>query len=162
MVGCLPSLYYSPGFYVSLHCQMPRNLEISESEQAEETITKLKQQQQAKFLLENQEHQTKSAEMEYKIRKESQTLVEKVFNSYERRGYVRSYQLGSMLRALNPELALNDEDLRQRFTEFDTDNVGALDFDSFNRLALFYLVQQTRRESDGFAHKHLIRLNDFQ
>ncbi|CAL8073438.1 unnamed protein product [Orchesella dallaii] len=100
--------------------------------------------------------------MEYKIRKESQTLMEKVFHNYERRGQIRSYQLGAMLRALNPELALNDDDLRQRFTEFDTDNDGALDFDSFNRLALHYLVQQTRRESDGFAHKNLIRLNDFQ
>lgn len=128
--------------------------------------------------------------MEYKVRKESQTckfkktclpfrfdfvfstfsllfsllfpVMEKVFNSYERRGLVRSYQLGPMLRALNPELNPTEEELRQRFLEHDSDRDGALDFESFHELALQYLLQQTRRESDGFAHKHLIRLADFQ
>lgn len=88
--------------------------------------------------------------------------MEKVFNNYERRGLVRSYQLGPMLRALNPELNPTEDEIRQKFVELDSDRAGGLDFESFHQLALSYLLQHTRRESDGFAHKHLIRLNDFQ
>lgn len=87
--------------------------------------------------------------------------MQKVFSSYERRGFVRSHQLGPMLHELNPELTPTEEELKKSFIEFDTERVGALDFDSFNKLALHYLLQHHRRESDGFIHKHLIRLNDF-
>jgi hypothetical protein len=88
-------------------------------------------------------------------------VMEKVFNAHERRGTIRAYQIGSMLRSLNPELAVDPEELKSQITTNDPDGVGNFDFDSFNRVALHFLLKQSRRESDGFISKHNIGLNDF-
>jgi len=45
--------------------------------------------------------------------------MEKVFNANERRGTVRSYQIGAMLRSLNPDLAVDPEDLKNQISNVD-------------------------------------------
>jgi len=99
--------------------------------------------------------------MEFKVRKESQTLMEKTFNTYERRGCVRTYQLGSMLKAMRPDLNIEQTELEAIAGEFDTDRQGKFDLDTFNKIAIRFLVKQARRESDSFIHKHEIYLTDF-
>jgi len=45
--------------------------------------------------------------------------MEKVFNTHERRGTVRAYQIGSMLKSMNPELAFDPEELKNQISSVD-------------------------------------------
>ncbi|XP_021956186.1 troponin C [Folsomia candida] len=98
--------------------------------------------------------------MEFKVRKESQTLLEKIFNNHERRGVVRGYQMPTLLRSLNPELNYNETELKELVDDEDTNGSG-LDFDAFSRISLHFLLKQVRRESNDFSHKKLVRPGDF-
>ncbi len=108
-------------------------------------------------------------------------VLEKVFNNNERQGYVRSYQMPTLLRSLNPELNYSEIELRELVTEEEKDGTctiydlktfenyfyfklflgSGLDFDAFSRISLHFLLKQVRRESNDFSHKKLIRPDDF-
>jgi hypothetical protein len=47
--------------------------------------------------------------------------MDKVFSANERRGYVRAYQIGAMLRSLNPELVVDPEELKSQIANNDPD-----------------------------------------
>jgi len=87
--------------------------------------------------------------------------MEKTFNTYERRGCVRTYQLGSMLRAMRPDLNVQQSELDSIVSRYDTQGEGKFDLDTFNKIATHFLVKQARRDSDSFIHKHHVYLSDF-
>lgn len=88
-------------------------------------------------------------------------VMEKTFNTYERRGCVRSYQLGSMLKVMRPDINIEQKELDQVASRFDTDGQGKIDLETFNKIAVHFLCKQARRDSDSFIHKHQVYLPDF-
>jgi len=87
--------------------------------------------------------------------------MEKTFNTYERRGCVRSYQLGSMMKAMRPDLNIQQSELDSVISQFDTDRQGKFDLDTFNKIAVHFLIKAARRDSDSFIHKKNVYLADF-
>lgn len=88
--------------------------------------------------------------------------MEKTFNTYERRGCVRSYQLGSMLKAMRPDITIEQSELDSVASRFDTDGQGKIDLETFNKIAVHFLTKAARRDSDSFIHKHHVYLADFE
>ncbi|CAL8074157.1 unnamed protein product [Orchesella dallaii] len=99
--------------------------------------------------------------MEFKVRKESQSALDKVFSTYEKQGTVRSYQVGSMLKTLRPDVPIDEQELENVLSLNDPDKTGKFDLTAFNKVAIHFLVKASRQDQDGFAHKHLIIGKDF-
>lgn len=88
-------------------------------------------------------------------------VLEKIFASYSKFGVVRGYQVLSMLRALRPDLTVEEQEFENLLFRHDPEKSGKYDIDAFNQIALHYLVKQTRHDNDDFSHKHLITSGDF-
>ncbi|ODN06044.1 Troponin C [Orchesella cincta] len=99
--------------------------------------------------------------MEFKVRKESQSVLEKTFSTYEKQGTVRSYQIGSMLKTLRPDVTIDEQELENVISLNDPDKTGKFDLIAFNKVALHFLVKASRQDADGFSHKHLVISKDF-
>lgn len=87
--------------------------------------------------------------------------MEKTFSTYERRGVVRAYQLNSMLKAMRPDLNIEQSELDQVASRFDAEGQGKFDLETFNKIAVHFFIKAARRDSDSFIHKHHVYLADF-
>jgi len=87
--------------------------------------------------------------------------MEKTFNTYQRRGEVRHYQLNSMLKVMRPDLNIQQSELDAAVSRFDTEGQGRINLDTFNKIAVHFLIKAARRDSDSFIHKHQVYLADF-
>jgi len=99
--------------------------------------------------------------MEYKVRQESHTLLEKLFQAHSKEGLLKSTLIPNILREFNPEISYEEEDLQKRIGEYDLKGTGGLDYDSYSSVVLHYLLKQTKKESNEFGHKQNIGLADF-
>lgn len=87
--------------------------------------------------------------------------MEKTFNTYARHGCVRAYQLGSMLKAMRPDITVPQAELDSIASRFDSEGQGKFDLETFNKIAVHFLIKAARKDSDSFIHKHQIYLADF-
>jgi len=98
--------------------------------------------------------------MEFKVKKESETLLEKLFQAHSRSGHIKSELMPNLLRELSADLNVNGTEIQSQIsgTEFQ-ENV---DYDTFQRVMLHFLVKKAKKESNEFAHKNVIGLTDFE
>ncbi|XP_021966334.1 uncharacterized protein LOC110861515 [Folsomia candida] len=98
--------------------------------------------------------------MEYKVRKESQTLMEKVFNKHARKGSVKAEQITDMMMQMQPDWTFDTQEMANIIGVVDRKGTG-IDLEGFNKIALHFLLKQAKHDQDQFIHKHEIGSADF-
>jgi len=98
--------------------------------------------------------------MEFKVRKESETLLEKMFSAHSRSGQIKSDLMPALLRELSGELSVNGTEIQSQIAG--PEYQDAVDYDTFQRIMLHFLVKKAKKESNEFAHKNVIGLTDFE
>lgn len=88
-------------------------------------------------------------------------VLERTFATYARQGFVRSYQVLSMIRTLRPDLAVDEQEFENVLFKYDPDNTGKYDMGAFNQIAIRYLIKASKQDHDDFSYKHLITSADF-
>jgi len=100
--------------------------------------------------------------MEFKVRRESQTMMEKTFHHWAgRKGIVRSGVVLQMMKQMQPDWSFTSEELDNVIAENDKNGSGNIDLEGFNKIALHFLLKQAKQDFDGFIHKHEIGPKDF-
>jgi len=101
--------------------------------------------------------------MEYKVRQESHSFLEKLFHDHAKSGIVDPSVVPTLLRDIDSEIAIDPEHIIEPVPEVDVSSVGeeGLDWESFEKVMIHYLAKQSKKDSNEFAYKQDITLADF-
>ncbi|CAL8073996.1 unnamed protein product [Orchesella dallaii] len=98
--------------------------------------------------------------MEFKVKKESETLLEKMFLAHARSGQIKSELMPTLLRELAADLSVNGSEIQSQIPGLEYQD--AVDYDTFQNVMLHFLVKKAKKDSNEFAHKNVIGLADFE